>query len=144
MGLLPPLTSGEVRAASTLHGVVERDVALPGEIVFEESELPGDAPLNAGEGNARGADEVKMIESAVFGADKRAGDLLVGIVAPGRWIGGGAGKSADGEIVVELAAVVTAVDGAQAGSPGKIEAADADDVGRVGILIGETQDDRCD
>ena len=75
----------ERRSASgiELHGIVKGDGALPVVIILEESELTSDAPVDAGKSNARGADEMEMSEITVFRADKSAGDLLVGIVAPG-------------------------------------------------------------
>ena len=115
-------TINQWRCASgiELHGVVEGDSALPVVIILEESELTSDAPVDAGESDACGADEVKMSKIAIFSADESASDLLIGIVAPGGRVGRGAGKDACGEEVMELATVITTVNGAETGCPGKV------------------------
>ena len=69
---------------------------------------------------------------------KRSGDLLVGVVAPRSGIGSGAGENADGRVIADMAPVIAAIDGAQAGRPGKKQAADADGIRRVGAVIGKS------
>src|SRR5450432_568509 len=82
---------------------------------------------------------MEMIEVAIFGTGKRAGDLLVRVVTPRRRIGRGTGKRADGKKVTEFPAIVAAVDCAQAGCPRQVNSANTGHVWRVGAVIAESE-----
>ena len=110
--MLPPPGSGEVSGRVYLHGAVDRKVALPVEIIFEEGKLARDSPVDRGHSDAGGAHDVKAVEIAALHADEGAGDLLIGVVAPRRGIGGGTGEHSNGEEIADVAAEIAAVDGA--------------------------------
>src|SRR6266481_5462788 len=66
-----------VPAVIGLNGTVDGKSAAQRQIIFEESELARDMPLNAGHSQPKCAAESLMVKVSAFIVDERSGNVLV-------------------------------------------------------------------
>ena len=89
-------------------------------------------------GGDTGSEEVAGgVEVTFFIIEEGAADVLVRIVAPGRWIRRGATESAEGNAASHFAREIGAVDRAKAWRPRQKQTAYPDFHGRIGIIVSQ-------
>src|SRR5450755_3733320 len=81
-----------------LQAVIDAEVTLPGESVFEENELAFGTPTEARDAESGGAGVLESVPRSAVEVEKCTDLLPIGAVIPGGGVGGGAGKHPDGGV----------------------------------------------
>src|ERR1035438_7604698 len=132
------LLGGGVRLVG-LQAVIDAEVALPGKRVLEEDEFAFGMPTEARNAESGGAGVLESVPRSAVEVEKCTDLLPVGAVVPRSGVGRGAGKHSDGGVLGNPPSNVSAIDGAQAGRPGQVHAAETEDPVGLRIVVSQSR-----